>query len=832
MSALSGADLLELLRGSQLLDGGQLDEVARDHSVAADARALARDLAHRGWLTPYQANRLVLGQGAELVLGPYRLLEPLGAGPTGRVFKARDTRMNRVVALKIIHPEHLASAAWVKLFDRAASSATALVHPHIVRVHGSGQVGGTHVLVSEHVEGDDLETRVQKAGPLAVTEACAFIRQACWGLQYALRHQVVHGNLKPRNLLVTAPRPGEPALLKIADFGSVPLAAKVSPRRSLFAQVGEVVGTIDFIAPEQAGSPPVTDTRSDIFGLGCCLYYFLTARLPFPGTSVIDRVLARSRREPPAVRSLRFEVPPGLEAVLAKMLARDPAGRFQAPEQVVDALESFARLKAPAVPVPALPGEPRGQIRVARPAGAAVPPLPRKPPTPAVLPVPQASLPRWTVPACVGLVVLLASAIGSSLWFSQHTKKPGQTQPTLARATDVSPRRVIPAVRPARNSETTPESTRPDKEPKHNPEKEPPPEPKEPAPTPKAEPRPAPIEKSKPEPKPKSPAEPEAKPEKEPKPEPKPQEEPKPKPKPAPVVSDKRLPLPTPAAQKKAEELIRELFKPEYTRRGPADMKALSAKLYQQALDTKDDQAARYVLLREAQDLAAQAGDLETAFRAVAQTAKEYAADALLLKHAALTTAGRTARTMAGNQAVAEAALPLVDEAVAADRYDVALRLVSLADSACRRCSSVALGRRIQVREEEVRAAEKEYKRVKPLIAALADGGAGLTDPADYLAAGKYLCFLKGAWDRGLPLLARGGDADLKALAEKDLAKPTEAGAQVQLGDEWWDLAEAEDGLVKKQLRRRAGHWYRQPAAKLQGLTRTKVERRLKLVRD
>jgi serine/threonine protein kinase len=878
MSISTGADLFEVLRHGQFLGESQLEELGRNRLLRfTNARGLARELVRRGWLTPYQVNRLVQGHGDELVLGSYRLLEPLGEGYLGRVFKARDVRMGRVVALKIIHPERLATPQVVQRLDRAAGAASQLAHPNIAHALGAGQMDGHLVIASEFIDGTDLETLVHRGGPLPVAEACAYARQAALALHHAHGRGVCHRNVKPRNLLVS----GGPGVVKVVDFGLAGFENESGPGQPMLARVGDSLGTIDFIAPEQVTHPTAADSRSDIFGLGCTLFYLLTAQLPFPGARMMDRVLARLAGKAAAVRSLRPEVTEALEGVLARMMARDPAQRYATAAEVADALEPFTQ-EPEATPVPA---EPRGQARIkangpARPLSPAprhrrgsperVPPRSVKkgdaievadgafPPPP---PPPKDRGPWLVGLGAAGMLVLIAVAVGAG-WFTRGPHQHASLKSQAVRGEERRPTSPAARKKPANRAEKTVARAEPKKrpgktEPKSEPRGEPRPEPKDepspedqprpegkarptPKPDPVIKPRPAPEPEPKPEPKAEPKAEPKpepkAEPEPEPKPEPKAEPKPQPKPRPTPVKGRRKLPVPDRAAQAKAEALIKDVFQAEYAKKGPLDMKALAAKLLQQGLDTRDDLQARFVLFREAGDLAAQAGDLKTAFAVVDKLASEYAVDALLLKAAFLTTAGGAARTSAAHQVVAEAALPLVDAAVNADRYDVALRLATVADAAAKHCPSARLSLRIESRTREVREMEKEYRRIKPLADALAGAGdvnkADMT-AADCLALGKFLCFMKGQWDAGLPLLARGGDESLKALVESDLARPAAAAAQVKLGDRWWALAEKAGGVARRQLRLRACHWYRQPAdEQLQGLTRTKVERRIKIAGD
>jgi serine/threonine protein kinase len=299
-------------------------------------------LIRRDWLTPYQANQLLLGKGENLALGPYRLLERLGTGATGDVFKARHLRMDRLVALKIIRKDLLDSPKALERFAREARAAAQLTHPNIVIAHDADQVGDVHFLAMEYVEGTDLAKLVHRAGPMPVGLACDFARQAAMGLQHAFERGVTHRDVKPGNLMVTREGPGSPRLVKILDFGLARFESD-SDQRGRLTQLGHIVGTVDYIAPEQAENARVADVRADVYGLGCTLFFLLTGRPPFTGDNVVEKVTARMGDEPPSVRAVRPGVPAALDRVVAKMMARDPARRYQIPADVVDALTPFAR---------------------------------------------------------------------------------------------------------------------------------------------------------------------------------------------------------------------------------------------------------------------------------------------------------------------------------------------------------------------------------------------------------------------------------------------------------------------------------------------------------
>jgi serine/threonine protein kinase len=289
--------LLETLRSLPLLSESQLGTLLQDRSRFADARMLARHLLEQAWLTPYQVNQLVAGRAADLVLGPYILLERLGESFKGQVFKARHQRMNRLVALKMIRKELLANAETVRRFYREVQAAGLLSHPHVVHAFDAGPMGATHVLAMEFVDGIDLACLVKQSGPLPVAQACDYIRQAALGLQAIQDHGLIHRDIKPSNLLVSSGTANDrsPAnhQVKVLDLGLALLHRPVDAQLTeTLTQEGAVMGTPDFMAPEQAEDPHRVDVRADLYSLGCTLYYLLTGVVPFPAAEAGSTSLA------------------------------------------------------------------------------------------------------------------------------------------------------------------------------------------------------------------------------------------------------------------------------------------------------------------------------------------------------------------------------------------------------------------------------------------------------------------------------------------------------------------------------------------------------------
>lgn len=295
----------------------------------------------------------------------YRILELLGRGGMGDVYKAQHMVMNRMVALKVIKPSLVINDAAVMRFQREVQAAARLKHSNIVTAFDAEQAGDLHFLVMEFVDGEDLNEIVSRRGPLPVAEACEYIKQAAAGLQHAFEQGMVHRDIKPHNLMIEKPSgslSGSPIVVKILDFGLANFATEAlvedianddihdsadtkSPPQQL-TQFGAMMGTPDYIAPEQAKNASTADIRADIYSLGCTFYKLLAGCEPFNEGSVLQKIEAHSVQPPTPIADCRDDVSPEVEAILSKMMAKDPADRFQQPAEIVAAL---AETLAPSV---------------------------------------------------------------------------------------------------------------------------------------------------------------------------------------------------------------------------------------------------------------------------------------------------------------------------------------------------------------------------------------------------------------------------------------------------------------------------------------------------
>jgi serine/threonine-protein kinase len=331
------------LRTSGLLEDARLERSIRELSDRSlSAQELARELVRRKLLTLFQASRLLHGKGSELVLGSYRLLQPVNA--RGRVFKAIHSNLRRRVAVKLLPCPPRRKIGPRTCFERETGLAARLGHPNIVTVLDAFEKDGLHVQVTEWVAGADLGEHVRRAGRLSIPTACGLAIQAALGLQHAHDRGLIHQRIEPANLLIAEPLAGQsfadfqlPGMeasppLKILNFGQT--WAKTAVSRGRRKAVPEPAGA--YLAPEQRSARPNPDHRSDLYSLGGCLYLALTGRPPFAGGG-------RTRQPVPAppLEEMRPGVPSRLAAVVRRLLAIRPAERFDSAAEVADVLVPF-----------------------------------------------------------------------------------------------------------------------------------------------------------------------------------------------------------------------------------------------------------------------------------------------------------------------------------------------------------------------------------------------------------------------------------------------------------------------------------------------------------
>lgn len=277
----------------------------------------------------------------------YEIVGLIGKGGMGNVYEAQHRKMERTVALKVINREFVRKTEAVNRFHREVKTAAQLSHPNIVTAHDADNAGDYHFMVMEYVDGVDLSQIVKSRGALPVREACDYIHQAATGLHYAHGLGMVHRDIKPHNLMLT-----QDGTIKILDFGLASIASGIAATEedeidSELTAVGAVMGTPDFISPEQAEDARQADIRSDIYSLGATLYHLLSGRPPFDHGSITQKLKSHAQVAPERLGSLRGDIPVEVNAIVEKMLAKDPDKRFQTPAEVVTALETFLQADQP-----------------------------------------------------------------------------------------------------------------------------------------------------------------------------------------------------------------------------------------------------------------------------------------------------------------------------------------------------------------------------------------------------------------------------------------------------------------------------------------------------
>jgi serine/threonine protein kinase len=449
------AEFLELGQKSGLLDKTGLDtyvERKRASDTLPDAPgSLAKAMVRDGLLTTFQADLLLKGKWKGFIIaGKYRLLACLGVGGMGTVFLCEHTIMRRRVAVKVLPAARLEDPAGLERFHREARAAAALDHPNIVHAHDVGFDGKIHFLVMEYIDGISMEEAVKKGGPLDIPRAARYVAGAARGLQHAHEAGLVHRDIKPANLLVD-----RSDTIKILDMGLARFFKDDDDLLTREHDSGTVLGTVDFLAPEQATNSHDVDIRADIYSLGVTFYYLLTRTTPFADGSVYQKLVSHLMREPKPIRDLRPEVPEELAVIIAKMMAKDRDARYQTPAEVVAALapwvqsaaaplvpeggrastptldEMILRDPAPTVRTPSSQAvTPASSPRAApRPTGPSAEPVPvvaarrtaerrpapeRKPPSGRTVPVSVVGRRRWPLVAAgvvVGGLVLLAVGV-------------------------------------------------------------------------------------------------------------------------------------------------------------------------------------------------------------------------------------------------------------------------------------------------------------------------------------------------------------------------------------------------------------------------------------
>ncbi|QVL32545.1 serine/threonine protein kinase [Telmatocola sphagniphila] len=387
-------DLLTFLRKNLFLTAPQLEILEQDKSRDLDPSALIEHLAELGYITSYQREQILQGDAHKLLIGAYRLIEPLGEGGMGMVFRAWQPRLERMVAIKLIRPQVLAAKPEVLTrFHREAKAIAQLNHPNIVTLYDADELEGVHFIAMEYVDGLTLEKMVRSNGPLSIKQACEYIRQCALGLQHAAECGLVHRDIKPSNILVTQKNNASakrssanlrrPTLvtmrdrdlnfrrsttdsssnnwgtIKILDMGLARLNETIEDKtgHTPLTRAGALLGTPDFISPEQARDASSVDIRSDLYSLGCTFYYILTGRPPFPGGTDVQKILRHQTDTPVPLEEMRPNIPMPVVTITRRLLMKRPDDRFSSPKQLSDLLDQYLNGKDNSLSVKITPQE-------------------------------------------------------------------------------------------------------------------------------------------------------------------------------------------------------------------------------------------------------------------------------------------------------------------------------------------------------------------------------------------------------------------------------------------------------------------------------------------
>ncbi|MFN0056521.1 MAG: protein kinase domain-containing protein [Planctomycetales bacterium] len=332
-----------LVKQSGLVDHETLKRACQElrdrESEPVDPRAVANELVARNLLTRWQADKLLLGKHKGFFLGKYRLLSHLGSGGMSAVYLAEHVLMRRRVAVKVLPQSRVADTSYLERFHREAQAVASLDHRNIVRAYDVDQEGKNHFLVMEYVAGQSLHELVVKQGPVPYVQALEYIRQAAEGLQHAHKMSMVHRDIKPGNLLLD-----ERGTIKLLDLGLARFFADREQASLTIMHDEKVLGTADFLSPEQAIDSHQVDIRSDIYSLGCTLYFLLTGHPPFPEGTLAQRLLAHQTKQPNSIRQDRPDAPDGVVAILDKMMAKNPDERYQTARDAATAMLEWLRI--------------------------------------------------------------------------------------------------------------------------------------------------------------------------------------------------------------------------------------------------------------------------------------------------------------------------------------------------------------------------------------------------------------------------------------------------------------------------------------------------------
>ena len=320
------------VHGPTPVESSTAPERLADDLTVISVRGPLSDLGDDGpLLKPLEVGKMLEGER----LGQFVLQRYVGGGGMGVVFKALDTTLNREVAVKVLAHSQSRDEETLRRFKNEAQSAARLDHDNIARVYYVGEDRGVHYIVFEFIEGVNIRDLVQQQGPLSVADAISYTLQVAEALSHASQRDVIHRDIKPSNVLITPE-----GRAKLVDMGLARLHQVEHPDNDLTAS-GVTLGTFDYISPEQARDPRDADVRSDLYSLGCSFYYMLTGRPPFPEGTVLQKLLQHQSDDPLDPRQFRSDLPLEIGPILTRLLAKNPARRYQLPSELIADLNTI-----------------------------------------------------------------------------------------------------------------------------------------------------------------------------------------------------------------------------------------------------------------------------------------------------------------------------------------------------------------------------------------------------------------------------------------------------------------------------------------------------------
>jgi serine/threonine protein kinase len=336
-------ELLALVRKSGLVDPARLTaalELPSSHERPDTPKQLAALLVRRGCITLFQAEQFLLGKWRGFTIGKYKVLERLGSGGCGTVYLCEHVLVQRKVAVKVLPTSRADNPAALGRFYREARAAGRLNHPNLVKCHDVDEENGLHFLVLDYVDGTSLHELISRFGRLSVPRAANYIRQAALGLQAAHEAGLIHRDVKPANILLD--RNG---VIRVLDLGLARFFADEDDPLTLKYDENNVLGTADYVAPEQALNSHDVDIRADVYSLGATFYFLLVGHPPFPDGKAPQKLIWHQVKQPTPIRRLRAEIPQKMATVLERMMAKDPAQRQQSPGEVAENLSAWAQVE-------------------------------------------------------------------------------------------------------------------------------------------------------------------------------------------------------------------------------------------------------------------------------------------------------------------------------------------------------------------------------------------------------------------------------------------------------------------------------------------------------